>query len=152
MGWLIAEQKRDIPGRRWISIVLRSLHLLGIAGAAGGYLYQLPAASWHPWLMLAVSSGALMVAKELYVDAIWLLQLRGQLILCKLMLLACNHLWWNSPQAWVYVLVILISGLISHAPGNVRYYSLWHRCLLKREQWQAMRLSETGARNTDGPG
>lgn len=152
MGWLIADHKRDIPGRRWISIVLRSLHLLGIAGVAGGYIYQLPLVLWHPWLVLAVTTGLLMVVKEIYVDGIWLLQLRGQVILLKLVMLAFSHLWWDSPQAWVYGLIILMSGLISHAPGDVRYYSLRYRCRLKREQWQAIRLSETGSRNVDGTG
>lgn len=138
MSWLVADKKRDIPGRRWLSIVLRSLHLLGITGLAGGYLYGLPLAQWSDWLVLATVSGGLMVAKEIYVDGIWLLQLRGQVIVLKLLLLAGAHLWWAQPQAWVYCAVILVSGLIAHAPGKVRYYSLWYRCLLNREAWQAM--------------
>ena len=138
MGWLIADHKRELPGRRWISIVLRSLHLLGIAGSAGGYLYQLPFDHWHGWLLLALGTGLLMMVKEVYVDGIWLLQLRGQLILLKLLVLAFSHLWWETPQAWAYVWVILISGLISHAPGDVRYYSLWYRRRLSRELWLAI--------------
>ncbi|MCV6588366.1 MAG: hypothetical protein OIF57_04950 [Marinobacterium sp.] len=139
MGWLIADQKRDMPGRRWISITLRSLHLLGIAGIAGGYIYQLPFALWHPWLMLALGTGLLMVIKEVYVDGIWLLQLRGQLILLKLALLIFSHFLWETPQAWVYGLIILISGVIAHAPGDVRYYSLHYRCRLSRERWMVIR-------------
>jgi len=137
MGWLVAESKRDIPGRRWISIILRSLHLLGIAGIAGGYIYQLPLVLWHPWLLLALGSGLLMVIKEIYVDGIWLLQLRGQVIFLKLLLLAGAHLWWATPQSWVYVVIILGSGVIAHAPGKVRYYSIWYRCVLTRDVWLA---------------
>jgi len=139
MGWLIADHKRELPGRRWISIVLRTLHLLGIAGSAGGYLFQLPLEQWHGWLLLALASGVLMMLKEVYVDGIWLLQLRGQLILLKLLLLGISHLWWDTPQAWAYCLIILISGLIAHAPGDVRYYSLWYRCRLSRELWLSLR-------------
>ncbi|WP_027858261.1 hypothetical protein [Marinobacterium jannaschii] len=152
MGWLIADHKRELPGRRWISIVLRSLHLLGIAGIAGGYLYQLPLQQWHGWLMLALGSGLLMLLKEIYVDGIWLLQLRGQVVLLKMLLLGCSHLWWSTPQAWAYGLIILISGLISHAPGNVRYYSPWYRCRLSRELWMTIRSDSTEPRNHDGPG
>ncbi len=144
MNWLVAEKKRDIPGRRWLSIVLRSLHLLGIAGLAGGYLYGLPLVQWSSWLWLATLSGGLMVVKEIYVDGIWLLQLRGQVIVLKLVLLACAHLWWPTPQAWVYCSVVLASGLIAHAPGKVRYYSLWYRCLLNREAWQVIQHHKQG--------
>ena len=52
----------------------------------------------------------------------WLLGI----ILCSLILLA----WLVSYPAWGSVLllvIIIISGVISHAPGKLRYYSLYHR-------------------------
>ncbi|MBN1008160.1 hypothetical protein [Amphritea pacifica] len=135
MSWLIPQQKRHLPGKRWISIMLRSLHLVGIAGLAGAYLFHQPQAAWFPYLLLAVGSGVLMVAKELYVDSIWLYQLRGQLILFKLLLLSAAIYWFTQPQAWIYIVVILISGVISHAPGKVRYYSIIYGKTLTREVW-----------------
>ncbi len=135
MSWLIPQQKRHLPGKRWISIALRSLHLVGIAGLAGAYLFDQPQSVWLPYLIVGVGSGALMVAKELYVDSIWLYQLRGQLVLFKLLLLAAGIYWFAHPQAWVYILVILISGVISHAPGKVRYYSFIYGKTLTREVW-----------------
>ena len=80
MNWLVPPHKRPLPGKRWLSIILRSLHLVGIAGLAGAYLYSLPEAVWGPYLLLGVGSGFLLLARELYVDGIWLLQLRGQLV------------------------------------------------------------------------
>ncbi|WP_296056129.1 hypothetical protein [uncultured Amphritea sp.] len=136
MSWLIPQQKRPLPGKRWISIILRSLHLTGIAGLAGAYLFSQPQSVWFPYLILGVGSGVLMVAKELYVDSIWLYQLRGQLVLFKLVLLTAGLYWFAQPQAWIYIVVILISGVISHAPGKVRYYSFIYGKTLTREVWE----------------
>ena len=135
MSWLIPKQKRKLPGKRWLSIVLRSLHLVGIAGLAGAYLFDQPESTWYPYLLLGVGSGVLMVAKELWVDSIWLYQLRGQLVLLKLLLLGCGVFWLESAEAWIYILVILVSGVISHAPGKVRYYSVIYGKTLTREVW-----------------
>ncbi len=144
MNWLVPHHKRPLPGKRWLSIMLRSLHLVGIAGLAGAYLYDVPESQWQPYLLLAVISGLLMLAKELYVDGLWLLQLRGQLVVGKLLLLGYGLVWFDQPEAWIYILVILISGIIAHAPGKVRYYSLWYRCLLSREVWQALQDEKRG--------
>ncbi|GGK79449.1 hypothetical protein GCM10007941_32150 [Amphritea balenae] len=135
MSWLIPEQKRHLPGKRWLSIILRSLHLVGIAGLAGAYLFDQPESVWFPYLLLGVGSGVLLLAKELWVDPIWLYQLRGQLVLMKLLLLAVGVYWLDSPQAWIYIVVILVSGVISHAPGKVRYYSVYYGKTFTREVW-----------------
>ncbi|WP_432470822.1 hypothetical protein [Amphritea sp. HPY] len=136
MSWLIPLKKRPLPGKRWISIILRSLHLVGIAGLAGAYLFSQPESVWFPYLILGVGSGVLLMAKELWVDSIWLYQLRGQLVLFKLVLLAAGLYWFEHPQAWIYIVVILISGVISHAPGKVRYYSFFYGKILTREVWK----------------
>lgn len=132
MSWLFPIDKRDFPGRRWLSITLRTLHLIGIAGLAGAYLFHLPESQWMPYLWLAVLSGFLMAAMAIYVDGIWLLQLRGQAIFLKLLLLSTVFWLFDEPQAMIYLLVIILSGVVSHAPGKVRYYSLWHRKVLTK--------------------
>lgn len=129
--WLA--QKRSFPGKRWFSIGLRCLHLVGICGLAGAYLFEQPEAVWHPYLLMTVISGALMMAKEVYSDMIWLYQLRGQIIFFKLLLLAVGLWWFESPEAGVFIVVVVLSGIIAHAPGKVRYYSLWHRQVITRE-------------------
>lgn len=132
MSWLFPIDKRDFPGRRWLSITLRTLHLIGIAGLAGAYLFHLPDNQWMPYLWLAVLSGFLMAAMAIYVDGIWLLQLRGQAIFLKLLLLSTVFWLFDEPQTMIYLLVIILSGVVSHAPGKVRYYSLWHRKVLTK--------------------
>jgi len=119
---LFPQQKRDFTAKRYLSISLRTLHLFGIAGFAGFFLYDLPEALWRPYAILALTTGTLMLLVELYVDAIWLIQLRGLAILTKIVLLvlAMSH-----PQLtmMLFCLIVVISGYFSHAPGKVRYYS-----------------------------
>lgn len=127
MDWLFPLEKRVIPYKRWISITMRTLHLIGIAGLAGAYLYQQPEAAWYPFLVVTVISGFIMAGMEVYADGIWLIQLRGTAIGVKLALLSSVIWWFDQPNAFIYFLAIIISGIVSHAPGRVRYYSVWHR-------------------------
>lgn len=119
-----------MPAKRFINLMLRSLHLVGVAGLAGHFLYRLPSEQWLVFLWLGFGTGLTMVLIELYCDGVWLLQLRGQAILLKLSLLGLVIPW---PQLLVpvFVLSILISGFFAHAPGKIRYYSLYHGRVVK---------------------
>jgi len=119
-----------VPGKRFINLTLRSLHLVGVAGLAGHFLYRLPPEQWLVFLWLGVGAGLLMVLIELYCDGVWLLQLRGQAILLKLLLLGLV-IPWPGLLTPVFVLVVLISGFFAHAPGKIRYYSLYHGRVVK---------------------
>jgi len=127
MNWLFPQTKRVIPQKRWFSISLRTIHLIGVAGLAGAYLYDQPYSVWWVYLFATVISGFVMAAMEIYSDGIWLIQMRGTAIALKLLLLSTMLWWFDQPEAWVYFVVIIISGVVSHAPGRVRYYSIWHR-------------------------
>ena len=124
-GLLFPAESRIFPGQRWVNIGLRTLHLTGLAGLGGGYLYNAALEFWQPYLYLTLWSGVGLTLVALWSNGIWLVQLRGQAILLKLLLLALIPLW---PQfTWqLFVTVIVISGLISHAPAKVRYYSIFH--------------------------
>jgi hypothetical protein len=55
-------------------------------------------------------------------SATWSLQVKGLAILCKLILLAVAV----ALPVWrgeLFVLIILLSGVVAHAPGNVRAFS-----------------------------
>ena len=125
-SWLFPEKSRFLPGHRWLNIGLRTLHLLGIAGLGAGFLYAGVDETWRDYFGLTLFSGMGLSLLFLWSNGIWLIQLRGQLIFLKVGLLAAIALW---PEATLplFVSVILISGLISHAPADLRYYSLYHR-------------------------
>jgi len=123
---LFPRESRLFRGQRWVNILLRTLHLLGMAGIGGGYFYASAGDVWQGFLYLTLVSGLAMMLLSIWSNGIWLLQLRGHAILLKLVVLLLMLLW-PVYQAAGLVLVIVISGLIAHAPGNVRYYSIFFR-------------------------
>ena len=119
--------------KRWSKISLRTLHLLSVAGVGGGILFGLEQGLWFNYWWLAVVSGGLMMLMDMVSNPVWILQVRGLVILLKLFLLT---MMFNYP-AWDKILlitVIIISAVISHAPGKLRYYSLYHRRVITSDK------------------
>ena len=127
---LFPAESRLFPGQRWVNISLRTLHLIGLAGIGSGFLYPAHAGASNSYLYLTFASGLVLTLISIWSNAIWLLQLRGQAILLKLLLLALIPLW-PMFSGGLLILVIIISSYISHAPGDVRYYSIYHRCRIE---------------------
>ena len=122
---LFPAEGRSFRGERWLRICLRTVHLVGTAGLGGGFLYQAPREAWLPFLTLTIASGCVSVLLELWCTALWLIQVRGLAVIVKIMLLAGMH-WAPDYAAHGLIMVVVISGLVSHAPGDVRYYSIFH--------------------------
>ncbi|MDH3317741.1 MAG: hypothetical protein OER43_18500 [Gammaproteobacteria bacterium] len=118
-------RQRGFRGKRWVNVALRTAHLLGVAGMGGALLGGVAQTAWLPYLYLTLATGLAMMALELWSSAIYLLQVRGQATLLKVALLAAIPL---TPglEAPVVALTIVISGVVSHAPASVRYYSVFH--------------------------
>lgn len=113
---------RFFPGQRWVSISLRSLHLVGVAGMGAGLLTAGPqGASQQIYLILTLATGVAMTVLYIWSDSHWLRQLCGQSVLVKLLLIALMPAW-PAAAPVLFVLTILISGLISHAPAWVRHF------------------------------
>ncbi len=122
---LFPDRSRGFPGKRWVNISLRTLHLVGTAGLGGAFLYGAPVEAWLPYLWLTLSSGFLMAGLECWSNGVWLIQLRGLAVLLKLLLLLAIAVT-GGMDLPLFLLVILVSGVIAHAPGSVRYYSPYH--------------------------
>jgi len=123
---LFPTQSRLFPGQRWVNISLRTLHLIGLVGVGSGILYPAHEGSSNVYLYLTLASGFALSLISIWSNAVWLVQLRGQAIILKLLLLALIPVW-PEASSWLLIMVIIISGYISHAPGDVRYYSIYHR-------------------------
>ncbi len=67
-----------------------------------------------------------MMLLDIWSNGIWLLQLRGVLILLKVALFSLLLIN-NEYTTPIFMTIITISGLIAHAPSDVRYYSILHR-------------------------
>jgi len=123
---LFPQKSRFLPGQRWLNVLFRTLHLVGLGGLGAGFLYPAADESWQLYLQITLASGLCLSLISIYSNGIWLIQLRGQVVFLKLALLA---LMTPFPQlrAELFILIILLSGWIAHATAQVRYYSLYHR-------------------------
>ena len=112
--------------KRWTKISLRTLHLLAVTGVGGGILFGLEKGLWINYWWLALVSGVLMMAIDIVSNPVWVVQVRGLAIFLKLILLAFLGSY-PSLDGWLLAVIIIISAVISHAPGKLRYYSVYHR-------------------------
>jgi hypothetical protein len=118
--------------KRWSKISLRTLHLLAVAGVGGGILFALEKDLWINYWWLALVSGVLMMLMDIFANPVWIVQVRGVVIIFKLILLALmvSYSAWGS---FLLLVIIIISVVISHAPGKLRYYSLYHRRVISSD-------------------
>ncbi|MCW8945711.1 MAG: hypothetical protein OQL27_13135 [Sedimenticola sp.] len=120
------QESRFLPGQRWLNVLFRTTHLVGLGGLGAGFLYPAVDQSWQLYLYLTLISGVGLTLISIYSNGIWLIQLRGQVVFLKLLLLALMEPF-PEMKAELFILIILLSGWIAHAPARVRYYSLYHR-------------------------
>ena len=101
-------------GRRWLSIALRSLHLVGVvltAVAIFGDSRHLMAAS-----LTTFATGVGLFGLELWRDRQHWRELAGAFVLLKLLLSHAAGLFW---------FLLISSSLTSHAPKSVRHKRLF---------------------------
>lgn len=111
--------------KRWTKISLRTIHIASIMGVGGGILFSVDKSLWISYWWLAMASGILMMLIDIISNPVWLVQVRGLVIYFKLILLALL----GSYPAWditILMVVVVVSAVISHAPGKLRYYSIYH--------------------------
>jgi len=123
--YLFPKFDRSFSGLRWLNIICRTVHLIGVAGCGGAFLYHLPLASIYPYLHMTLTSGVLMVLIAIWSNGIWLLQVRGVATLVKIALL--GYVMANGDKEWEFfacLFIIIVAGIVSHAPGKVRYFYL----------------------------
>ena len=105
---------------------------MGVAGVGGGVLFGLEQNLWLSYWWLTLASGTLMMAMDMIANPAWIVQVRGLVVLFKfvLILLLGSDPYWDRLLLFV---IIIISAVISHAPGSLRYYSLYHRRVITSE-------------------
>jgi len=118
-GVLFPPQPRQFRGERWVNIGLRCAHLTGVAGIGGGFLFELEPASWAAYWHLTLATGVVLSLIYLWSTAAWLLELKGTVIMLKNILLGLA-LAVPEVRGELFVVIIVISGLIAHAPARVR--------------------------------
>ena len=116
--------------RFWIQrlskTAIRALHILGIAGSAGGILYGVDKSLWLHWWIMAMVTGVIMTILEIRQSRLWLIQLKGVLTYVKLALIGSFYFLPTHKPA-LFITVLLMSVIIAHGPAGLRHYSVWHR-------------------------
>lgn len=111
--------------QRITKTTLRALHILGIVGAGGGILFNLENTIWITYWILAMTTGVLMMLWEIIRDWRWLIQLKGVLTLVKVALIALFYQFTHlKPE--LFIIVLLLSVLVSHGPAGLRHFSIIH--------------------------
>lgn len=123
---LFPDPRRHLPGSRWLNIAARTVHLGATGTLLGGHAFGADAAALMPLLWVAIASGAVMIAVELYPTAHWAHQVCALIVYAKLGLLCL------VPFAWEWRLPLILAALAlasvgSHAPRRVRHYSVVYR-------------------------
>ncbi|MGA9574804.1 MAG: hypothetical protein WBS20_12745, partial [Lysobacterales bacterium] len=105
--------------KRWTKISLRTLHLLAVAGVGGGIWFGLERDLWVNYWWLALVSGGLLMLIDIVSNPVWVVQVRGLAIFLKLILLVLLGSY-ASLDGLLLTFIIVISAVISHAPGKLR--------------------------------
>jgi hypothetical protein len=114
------ESIRDFPGRRWLNLGLRAIHLAGIV-LLGAALLGCGGIATGAWLTLF--SGLGMFAGDAWANPAHVRELAGFGVLVKLALVAVMAIY--PPMALpVFWSILLFSTLLSHAPGSLRHRRL----------------------------
>jgi len=113
--------RRDLPGRRWLSIVLRALHLAGVVLCAVGILGASAPAPAAVALLLA--TGFALYGLDLWQHPPLWREVAGVFVLVKLALVVAMALL-PAAAATLFWLLLLSSALVSHAPHGVRHRRL----------------------------
>ena len=128
-GKVVKDMSSDIsqnfPAMRWVNISLRTFHLIGVAGVGGAFLYNSPQPAWEPYLLLLVTSGAGMLLLDIWSNTQSLVQVRGIATIVKIIILLIAF--YTGMEAYFLITVVVISGIMSHAPGRVRYRVVFGR-------------------------
>jgi len=110
-------------GKRWLKVGLRTLHLVGFAGlfaamATGNQLTE--------YWAITITSGVALLLLEALSNLVWFVQVRALFMYLKFALLAALFAY-PEYQWYCMIVMVILSGIISHAPSSLRYYSIVHR-------------------------
>ena len=122
--YLFPAEPRDFPQRRNLQTLLRALHILAGGVLLGGHIFHQPDPLLIPWLWFAVGTGAALMATDLYASFSILLEMRGLIIIIKLLLLIVAAIY-PAMITLALITIIMIGGISSHMPGSFRHRVLF---------------------------
>ena len=111
----------DFPGKRWLNLALRTVHLAGLVLLGAGLL---AGGDIGPAATIVLVSGLGMFAVDTWANPGHLREVAGFGVVVKLLLVGLMA--WQAAWALaIFWLVLIISTLLSHAPGAFRHRKLF---------------------------
>lgn len=123
---LLPARPRELPGKRWLKIFLRGLHVLAAGLFVGASVFPATPQEHKMCLVAAVLTGVMLVSLDLYESGAFLLQVRGAVLVAKLACL-CLLPWLGAARNPVLMVLVVVAVVSSHAPAKVRYHLLFGR-------------------------
>jgi hypothetical protein len=114
-----------LAASRTLRTTLRCAHMIAFAAYFGGHVFSVEPERLLPALVAVLATGGAFVAFEIWRAPVWIAQIRGVACYLKLALLFSVPAFWEYRIA-LLTAVLVIATVISHAPANIRYYSLLH--------------------------
>jgi len=118
--FLFPAEPRPLPGRRGLKIGFRALHALCAAFLLGAVAFEASPDTERLTLHCAVGTGVLLLLLDLHETGVFLVQVRGLVVLIKLSVVAALP-WMAAGRVWALAAIFVLSVLSSHAPASVRY-------------------------------
>lgn len=115
----MAQEYRNFPGRRWLILALRTVHLIGMVGV-GSALLSGQVLSGTFFMLALVGTGIAMTLLDLWATPDYLAEVAGAAVVIKLALLVWFVLDVGNrlPLFW---LILVLSAAVAHAPGWLRH-------------------------------
>src|SRR5512141_1772105 len=108
---------RDFPGRRWLSVFLRSAHMVAVIAFAAVLLTTTPLPEFSG--MAVLITGVLVWALDLYHKPGHLAEGAGLSMLLKLMLIV-GMIYLPVLRVPLFWIIVIWSAVFSHAPASFR--------------------------------
>ncbi len=123
---------REIPRRRFILNLLRTVHILCFSILLGGVYFNVSQSLLTAWLMGTIISGFGLFLVDLYGSFIALFEIRGVSVLIKIVLLSFFPLLDESNQLVLLFMVIIFSSFVSHSTRRIRHKNLMPAGFIKK--------------------
>jgi hypothetical protein len=120
---LFPADRRRIPHARTWNIAARTVHIAVTGILLGAHVFDVPADRLWPYLWIAIATGSVLIALEVYPEGHWLHQGCALALYAKLALLSLVPFFWES-RVLILLAVVLIASVGSHAPRRLRHYSV----------------------------
>jgi hypothetical protein len=117
---------RDLPGRRWLTVVLRTAHLIAVIWLGACLMAEPMAASLRLAHTAVTCSGVAMFAVDLWCHPGHLRERAGAAMIVKLALIAAMAAAPSLALALFWIVVVW-SAVISHAPASFRHARIFGR-------------------------